>query len=543
MANKYKAGDYKGSGMSKEQYTGKTRASNYKVDAKEVYGAKNLKASMTGGVQAPNLNDPFGYKAQLQQQYQLPKLEKASEKATKNINKFQEQTTKLIHNIEKQPLALPVMGRQEAVLSGQRTEEATALSNELSQINQRLGYAQQNVAQDLGFYTQQQQFQQNKAESDRSYALAQEKAAAAANPFAALGIDLGTTTGVPTGTLPPQDYPTYQPGYQPGGQPQPSTQPSAQLMATTSPVPGVTPQENYFIDQAGTPQWKPVSQPASIQPNKFAPAGQESALGSPSATTFQSGSNVELLQKLPSNIAAQVKAISEYRQAPMTRITKEGGALMQLVEMYNPSYDATQFPTKSALRKSVTSGNLSITINGANTLISHLNSLKKSFDALNNTRFPWYNVVANKSAVQSGNTNVQANMKSVQTEIQAVASEMGKVYKGTGASPTEMEIEEWKKSFSENMAPAEFKAAIDSGIELMAGKLDAVQNQYEQGMGESRDFRILSPNSINLLEKIAPDVFSEYGLANYGSPGQVQNNQPAGNIVTSPDGQQIEIID
>ena len=218
---------------------------------------------------------------------------------------------------------------------------------------------------------------------------------------------------------------------------------------------------------------------------------------------------------------------------------------MQLVETYNPSYDATQYANKQQLRKSVTSGNLGITINSANTLISHLDSLKKSFDTLGNTSYPWYNTVANKAAVNMGNAEKQKAMTAVQTQISAVASEMGKVYKGTGASPTEKEIEEWRNSFNADMSPTQFKSAVDAGVELMVGKLDAVQNQYEQGMGEPRDFRILSDQSLNLLKNIAPDVYSEYGLDQYGSPGQQtqQQNQNTGNIVTSPDGQQIEIID
>ena len=172
-------------------------SAKYKANAKDVYSSKNLKTAMSGGVPAPNLNDPFGYAAQLKSQYGLSKLEKSSEKAMKNINKFNEQTTKQIHNIEKQPLALPVMGRQEAVYSGQRSEESTALGNELAQINQRLGYAQQGYTNDLNFYTGQQSLAVSKANTASDNARADQTQAMNQ-------IKLFTDQGIEMSQIPPE---------------------------------------------------------------------------------------------------------------------------------------------------------------------------------------------------------------------------------------------------------------------------------------------------------------------------------------------------
>ena len=176
MANaqqRYYADQAKKGTAPQSKITGAPLSQKYGANAQDVYSAKNLKTSMTGGVAAPNLKDPFGYAASLKQQYQIPELQSMSEKETKNINDFDLNSSKALGKIKTQSgVSLPVEGLQGQIASDQFSQQETALSNELAQINQRLGYAQQGYGQDMSFYTGQQQ----QATSASQYAQSQQTA-------------------------------------------------------------------------------------------------------------------------------------------------------------------------------------------------------------------------------------------------------------------------------------------------------------------------------------------------------------------------------
>ena len=558
--------NFKGSGLSKGAYQ---MSQKYGANAQDVYGAKNLKSSMTGGVAAPNLKDPFGYSASLKQQYQLPELEQGAEKATANINKFNEQTKKelgLIANTKKNPVALPVQGLQASNYANQRAQIGTALSDELAQINQRLGYAQQGYNQDISFYGNQQSNAIQQSQFAQTMALNYAKDF----PFGVPG-QTGTNGTSGTGI----------PGW--GTNAQTETTPATGTAAATAPA---TSQNQSQISQAtpqvtqtpqvaqgtqpsqGTPAWQqatgqqqnPLQQ--ATQPQQQATPAQAALAPFVTSQTYDqaiaSGKDPSVLQNLPTPIAQQVKAIAEYRQAPVARVSAMGAQIMQMAEAYNPQYDATQYQARQKMVNSVSSGNIANVVTSANTLVSHLNRLQASFNQLGNTNFSWANEAKNYLGTKMGNTQLQTNVTAVQTEANAVADEMAKIYKNSttsGAAPSTEEIDTWKAQFNENMTPSEFQSAINTGIALMTDKLNQVNTQYQDAMQTPQNMPFFKPETTQILQNNFPEVAKEFGLTDYGMPtqgGQTQEGQqnqgsqnqsvPAGSTVTY-NGQQYNVDD
>lgn len=143
-----------------------------------------------------------------------------------------------------------------------------------------------------------------------------------------------------------------------------------------------------------------------------------------------------------------------------------------------------------------------------NTAIQHLTELKKTFDKLQNKKFGGflgmgtksYNYVKNILAEQSGDPDV----KKFQYEINQVATEIAKVYKGN-ASPTEKEIEENRSAISSSMSNEQMSGIVQAAAELLAGKLSSVREDYRNVMGKELPFNLINDESRKTLQTIGLD--------------------------------------
>jgi hypothetical protein len=54
---------------------------------------------------------------------------------------------------------------------------------------------------------------------------------------------------------------------------------------------------------------------------------------------------------------------------------------------------------------------------------------------------------------------------------------------------------------SASQSPAQIQAGINQMVELMAGRLQALQSQYQTGMGKQANFSFLNPQSQAILQK------------------------------------------
>lgn len=214
------------------------------------------------------------------------------------------------------------------------------------------------------------------------------------------------------------------------------------------------------------------------------------------------------LATLPKSDQATIKSIANYEVDPTKDLSLRGNrreAVLSLVRQYDPTYDMTQYGARAAMRKSVTSGNYSQAINSSNLVIQHIDTLKKAYDGLRNTDYPTYNALTNPAAVLTGNTEIQTAMGKFQVSADAVASELAKVFKGTGAS-SEEEVKAWRASLSPNMPPSQFKASVDTLVSnLLKSRLDTIRSQFQSAMGKPATFTMLTPHSRQVLQQLNID--------------------------------------
>ena len=179
----------------------------------------------------------------------------------------------------------------------------------------------------------------------------------------------------------------------------------------------------------------------------------------------------DFLKTLPAGDAAQVRAIGEGRQelsAGMLR-TKDGQALSKKVQQAYPDFDATRSTAYAATRKDFTSGKTSVGINAFNTALAHASRMVDHISAAGT--IPGVNNIARAL----GNEKAAA----LNIDRTAVATEMAKAYKG--GQITEGEKNEWESKL--NVAsPTELRNNLKEFGELLQGKLEAYQTQWENGL-------------------------------------------------------------
>jgi hypothetical protein len=193
-----------------------------------------------------------------------------------------------------------------------------------------------------------------------------------------------------------------------------------------------------------------------------------------------------------------IKQVADYKIDP-TKISslknEDRQRLVSLASQYDPTYDSSSFPAKAAVAKDFTSGKSAQNIRSLNTAVSHLNALAEAGGALGNTSFTPLNTLKNSVSQSTG----QPQVVRFNDALNAVAGEMATVFKGT--SGTDEEINSWKQQMSASQSPAQIQAGINQMVELMAGRLGALQSQYQTGMGKQANFSFLNPNSQAILQK------------------------------------------
>lgn len=231
------------------------------------------------------------------------------------------------------------------------------------------------------------------------------------------------------------------------------------------------------------------------------------------------------LQRLTPQAAAQVKALAEGRMAFPSGFalkTPYWQNMLSAVSQYDPNFDAVNFNSRLATRKSFTSGPDANNIAALNTAMSHLSTLQDAYQTLDNSDVPYYNQAINFVGNAVGNKTIQTNTANVSADSEAVSHELAKVFRSTGMS--EGEIDAWKNKISTSAGPAQSTALINSALNLMDGRLQALGAKYNQGMGTTTDpIQLLSPEAQTAYTK----------LRSAGTQGQkIKVSSPDGTVGT-----------
>jgi hypothetical protein len=133
------------------------------------------------------------------------------------------------------------------------------------------------------------------------------------------------------------------------------------------------------------------------------------------------------------------------------------------------------FQTDKAVTRFMTAGKGAENIGYFNTATDHLKLLGEVADALNNGDVQALNKAANAYAAATGDP-APTNFETVTS---AVAGELSKTFKGTGA--TNEEIALINQTINSAMSPYQLHGAIDYYTRLMNGKLNAMRAQLAAG--------------------------------------------------------------
>jgi hypothetical protein len=240
-------------------------------------------------------------------------------------------------------------------------------------------------------------------------------------------------------------------------------------------------------------------------------SGRELTRESTGGATVPTGSNgqplqgQDLLQHLEKNdpvTAAGVKGLIEGNISSSGRNLQKLAPLASLVD---PTFDASQYPVRLATRKNYTSGRQFQEVQAINTVAGHLDNLSKSADDLNNTRFPWWNTVANTALQATGDPRVDK----FNTDKQAVTNELSKAYRG--GHVTEGDVREWQSNISAAKSPEQLKAVIGEMNELLNSKRAALEDGYRSSMGKAP-----LPQEFSSVSKRAGEVFNRVADWSHG---------------------------
>lgn len=203
-----------------------------------------------------------------------------------------------------------------------------------------------------------------------------------------------------------------------------------------------------------------------------------------------------LLATIPSQFRGTVKALGEYRQAPLTTMAVRspvGSQIMGWVNQAYPGYDASQYGAKTKARADFVSGPDGRSLTAINTAVDHLGTLGQLAGALGNGNIQAFNSLGQSFAQQTGSpapTNFEA-MK------QIVGDEIVKALVGTGGSQSDRAAA--ADTISKASSPQQLAGAIQTYQQALAGKLGPLRQKYSYNT-KLQDFNdMLTPATSSVL--------------------------------------------
>jgi hypothetical protein len=235
------------------------------------------------------------------------------------------------------------------------------------------------------------------------------------------------------------------------------------------------------------------------------------------------------LDTLPIGAQNKIKAVVEGR-VPLTSFSvrnNQRDAIIQQATQYDPSFTAALAPARAANYKNFTSGVEARNITSNNMAISHLGTFYDLGQAIDNGDVKLFNTIKNRLATELGKPEVN-NMA---MSTQAVGEELMRVFRQVNASESEAKM--FMDKLSTSSSTAQIKGAASTAVELMKGRLDALNDQWRRGSGTEQDFpNIVSPKSQAVLQRMGiggalgggsiPEFATEADAIKSGKKGKVK---------------------
>jgi len=171
----------------------------------------------------------------------------------------------------------------------------------------------------------------------------------------------------------------------------------------------------------------------------------------------------------------------------------------QLVGLIDPRYDTTVFNKRKRTMDSFSGqGTDAQNLTFFNTAVDHLGKYRDAAQRLSNLRFRFANIPLNKFKRQYA-----PEIAEFEAAASALSGELTKVFRGNLTA--EADIDRWLSVLDINMTPEQHEAAQNQIVQLMLGRIGALTQKYEQGMGYDKDIPFLTPQSRKVFEDIGID--------------------------------------
>lgn len=210
----------------------------------------------------------------------------------------------------------------------------------------------------------------------------------------------------------------------------------------------------------------------------------------------------EFLKSLPQSLRAMVGSIAEGR-TDLSKVTSvragERQELARIVNLYDPTFDASQVNAKVASRRDFSSGDMAKVKAASNLAIQHLGNMVKTFTKLKNSNYPAYNTVANAAGKAIGNPELSA----LEVYKLGVSEELAKAFHGTGAVG-EKAVHAWQSAISSSSSPQQMEQAVISALDMLSSRAETYNQRYKDIMGEDAP-EFLTETSRELLRGLGFD--------------------------------------
>jgi hypothetical protein len=246
-------------------------------------------------------------------------------------------------------------------------------------------------------------------------------------------------------------------------------------------------------------EYNPAAAPAdsAVMPN-------QPMAGSTLSPKASQASNLDYFNQLPDHVKPMVNAVIEGRiplsgKAPLDRKTMS--QLFDVTVSVDPTVDVANFAKRQQTATAFAKGKQADAVRGANQALYHMGNLYQRSEDLNNSEIlpaivnPIVNFIEEKGFGD-------ARQAKFRQSAQAVASELRRVFAGAGGGSLQ-ELKEWKETLPVNASESQQKAYIQNGLDLLKGGIDALNAQYQAGMGLNSDVTdLFDPKSRKVFEKL-----------------------------------------
>lgn len=199
--------------------------------------------------------------------------------------------------------------------------------------------------------------------------------------------------------------------------------------------------------------------------------------------------------------------------------------LLAVASQLDPEFDLTTWQRRSAASRAYTSGVQGRNITSFNTAIHHIARYALGADALDN--WGGENTPAALSHISNSLRNAMANgnlagrLTTFNNNADAVASELTSAFRGTNGA--EADVQAWRANLRPNMTPQEFHASVQSALDLLRGRIEAMNSSYRQAMGPNATVEdLIDPHSRDILHSL------ESGTLGTPAPPPAPPSAPSG---------------